>query len=111
MQPVVIGDVLWEPTPAVIEHSRLRRFMDRHGVADLTELTRRSTDDPEWFWAAVLEDLGLRFRRPYDRVADLSDGVEWARWFVGARMNVLDSCLDRWLEGPLADKPAVVWEG
>jgi acetyl-CoA synthetase len=111
MRPVVIGDVLWEPTPDVIERSRLRRFMDRHGIADQAELARRSTEDIEWFWAAVVEDLGIRFRRPYDRVLDLGGGVEWARWFRGGEMNIVDSCLDRWLEGPTADASALVWEG
>src|SRR5262249_24761881 len=41
----------------------------------------------------------------------LDGGIEWARWWPGARMNIVDSCLDRWLDGPAADKPAVVWEG
>jgi acetyl-CoA synthetase len=112
MQPVVIGDVLWEPSPEVVRRSRLRRFMDAHGIADLAELQRRSTADVEWFWGAVADDLGLRFRRPYDRVVDLTDGIQWPRWWAGGRMNVVDSCLDRWLESPAhADKPAVIWEG
>jgi acetyl-CoA synthetase len=111
MQPVVIGDVIWEPTPDVIERSRLRRFMDRHGIADVPELLRRSTEDLEWFWDAVVQDLGIRFDRPYDRVVDLSDGIEWARWFPGGRMNIVASCLDRWLDTPAADKAAIVWEG
>ena len=111
MQPVVIGDVLWEPTPEVIEHSRLKRFMDRHGMGDVQELHRRSITDLEWFWDATVKDLGIRFHEPYQRVVDLSDGIEWARWFPGARMNIVTSCLDRWLDGPSAEKPAVVWEG
>jgi len=111
MQPVVIGDVLWEPTPEVIEHSRLKRFMDRHGLGDVEELHRRSTTDLDWFWDATVKDLGIRFHEPYQRVVDLSDGIEWARWFPGARMNIVASCLDRWLDGASAGKPAVVWEG
>jgi len=111
MQPVVIGDVLWEPTPEVVRHSRLRRFMDAHGIRDLAELQRRSTEDLEWFWSAVAGDIGLRFRRPYDRVVDLSDGIQWPKWWPGGRMNIVDSCLDRWLEGPAATRPAVIWEG
>jgi acetyl-CoA synthetase len=111
MEPVVIGDVLWEPTPEVVERSRLRRFMDAHGLPDLEALQRRSTDDVEWFWDAVVRDLGIRFDRPYDRVVDLSGGIEWPRWFPGGRMNIAVSCLDRWLDGPTADRPAVVWEG
>ena len=33
MQPVVIGDVIWEPSDEVIAKSRLKRFMDRHDIA------------------------------------------------------------------------------
>ena len=111
MQPVVIGDVLWEPSPEVVRRSRLRRFMDAHGIVDLAELQRRSTEDLDWFWDAVAKDLGLVFRQPYDRVVDLDDGVEWARWWRGGRMNIVDSCLDRWLDGPAANRLAIVWEG
>jgi acetyl-CoA synthetase len=110
MQPVVIGDVLWEPTPEVVRHSRLRRFMDVHGIAGLDELQRRSTEDLEWFWDAVAKDLGLVFDTPYEQVVDLTDGVEWARWWLGGRMNITRSCLDRWLDAG-ADKPAILWEG
>ncbi|HKF17685.1 MAG TPA: AMP-binding protein [Candidatus Dormibacteraeota bacterium] len=111
MQPVVIGDVLWEPTQDVIERSRLKRFMDGHGIDDVQELLQRSTSDLEWFWDATVKDLGIRFHHPYQSVVDLSDGIEWARWFRGAQMNIVASCLDRWLEGQAADKPAVIWEG
>src|SRR5260370_1283653 len=33
MQPVVIGDVIWEPSPAVIAKSRLKRVMGQPGLA------------------------------------------------------------------------------
>ncbi len=111
MQPVVIGDVLWEPTQEVIDRSRLKRFMDRQGIRDVPELLHRSTTDLEWFWDATVKDLGIRFHQPYRSVVDIRDGIEWARWFPGARMNIVSSCLDRWLDGPAADKPAVIWEG
>ena len=111
MQPIAIGNVIWEPTPEVIERSRLRRFMDQHGIAAWEDLLERSTSDPEWFWDAVVRDLDVRFRRPYDRVLDLSQGVQWARWFPGGEMNIADSCLDKWLEGPSAERSAIVWEG
>src|SRR5581483_7076567 len=111
MQPVVIGDVVWEPTPEVIERSRLKRFMDRHGVASYRELVERSGQDYEWFWDAAVHDLGIHFYKPYDRVVDVSDGVEWARWWVGGRMNIVATCLDRHLEHGLGEKTALIWEG
>ena len=111
MQPIAIGDVMWEPSAEVIERSRLDRFRRRHGLASLAQLQERSVKDSEWYWAALVQDLGLRFDSPYAQVLDLSDGVEWARWFSGARLNIVGSCLNRWLEGPAADRPALIWEG
>src|SRR5437660_707662 len=87
MQPVVIGDVTWEPTPEIIERSRLTRFMKRHGIAGLAQLQERSIADPEWFWDAVVHDLGIRWYRAYDRVLDLSEGVWGAHWLGAARLT------------------------
>jgi acetyl-CoA synthetase len=109
--PVVIGDVVWEPTPEVVRMSRLRRFMDEHGIPDFTALLERSNNDIEWFWDAVVKDLGIEFQWPYDRVLDTSDGVEWSRWFPGGRLNIAVSCLDRHLHGVSSNKQALVWEG
>ncbi len=113
MQPVVIGEVVWEPSPEVIERARLTRFMRRHGIADHDQLLQRSIEDPDWFWAALIEDLGVRFSKPYDKVLDLSAGPEWPRWFAGGELNIVETCLDQWLSGELAqpDKIALVWEG
>ncbi|MDQ6691502.1 MAG: AMP-binding protein [Candidatus Dormibacteraeota bacterium] len=113
MQPVVIGDVVWEPTPEVVERARLTQFMKRHGIDGFDALLRRSIDEPEWFWDALITDLGVRFSHPYDRVLDTSAGPEWPKWFTGGRINIVDTCLDRWLKGAEAqpDKLALIWEG
>src|SRR5207302_7883002 len=86
MQPVVIGDVVWTPSPEVIERARLTRFMARHGIGDFDQLLKRSVDDPEWFWDAVIHDLGVSFYRHYDRVLDESEGPEWPKWFGGGKL-------------------------
>src|SRR5437870_10620560 len=111
MQPVVIGDVIWEPSPEVIARSRLKRFMDRHGIETFDELLRRADDDIEWFWDAAVKDLDVAFYRDYDKVVDLSQGKAWARWWIGARMNIVASCLDRHRDGEFGDKTAIIWEG
>jgi acetyl-CoA synthetase len=111
MQPVVIGDVMWEPSPEVVERSRLKQFMKRHGIDTFEELLKRADDDIEWFWDAAIRDIDVAFYRRYDKVVDLSRGKPWARWWVGGRMNIIESCLDRHREGELRDKNAIVWEG
>ena len=113
MQPVVIGDVVWEPTPEVTERARLTRFMERHRIAGLDELQRRSIEEPDWFWDALVHDLGISFYRRYDQVLDESQGPEWPRWFGGGKINIVQTCLDNWVSGPRAqpDKVALIWEG
>ena len=111
MQPVVIGDVMWEPSPEVISKSRLKRFMDEHGIATFAELLKRADDDIEWFWDAAIRDVDIAFYRHYDKVVDLSEGKPWARWWIGGRMNIVQSCLDRHRGTKSHDKLAIIWEG
>lgn len=86
--------------------------MAEHGVTDFDELVRRSIAEPEWFWDAIVRFLGIEFAVPYDRVLDSSDGIEWTKWFVGGRLNIAVTCVDRHADDPARrDQPAVVWEG
>ena len=46
--------------------------------------------------------LGLAFTTPYDRGArHVADGIAWATWFTGGRLNLADD-----LRRPWADDPA-----
>jgi acetyl-CoA synthetase len=93
-----VAEVVWQPSPEVLERANVVRLMRRHGLADYGELLRRSQDDPEWFWAAAVEDMGIEFSRPWDAVSDLSRGPEWATWFVGGKLNIASNCAHRWAE-------------
>jgi acetyl-CoA synthetase len=103
-------DVVWRPVPELAAQTNVGRFMAAHEVAGFDELLARSVADPEWFWDAVVEFLGLPFVEPYKAVLDTSDGIPWATWFVGGRLNVAAACVDRWAE-TTPDAMAVVWEG
>jgi acetyl-CoA synthetase len=104
-------EVIWRPTPEVIERARITRLMRSLGVRTLADLQQRSIADPEWYWTGVVKDLRLRWLTPYTRVLDDSRGPAWPRWFPGGRINFSDNCLDRNLDAGRAGKPAIVWEG
>jgi len=86
------------------------RLARRLGFDDYWELVRFSAEEPERFWPAAIEDLGLEFSRAWDQVCDLSRGPEWATWFVGGRLNLAWNCVHRWARGERADAPAAVWQ-
>jgi acetyl-CoA synthetase len=87
---------IWEPDEVTLERANVARLMRKHGIDDYWELVRRSQEDPEWFWPAAIEDMGLEFSRPWDHVMDLSRGPEWATWFVGGKVNIAWNCVHRW---------------
>ncbi|MBI2188059.1 MAG: AMP-binding protein [Acidobacteria bacterium] len=105
------GEIAWRPTPEYRDRSRLAAFIARHHLKGLDDLQRRSVEDLEWFWRAVLDDLGIEFYEPYRQIVDLSRGMAWPRWCVGGRLNIVHNCLDKWIGTPVADKAAVRWEG
>jgi acetyl-CoA synthetase len=91
---------VWTPTREQIEQANVSRLRRKLGCADYHELHRVSVDDPERFWPAVVEDLEIEFAAPWSMVLDESDGVEWAKWFVGGRLNIAWNCVHKWRDLP-----------
>jgi acetyl-CoA synthetase len=102
---------VWRPSPAQVDHANVTRLMRAEGVADITELRRRSVADPAWFWDAVVRDLDIPFSTPYSGVFDDSRGIAWTTWFTGGRVNIATACLGRWRDDHVrADDAALVAE-
>lgn len=101
----------WTPDDATKQRSRLLAALQRWGHPSLVDMHCSSIEDPDRFWAAVVDDLDVEFARPYDVVCDASDGKPFPRWFVGGTINAADLCSRRHAAGPLANKTAVVYEG
>lgn len=89
---VTEGEVLWEPSPAFRESTRLWAFMqwlrDRRGLAfdDYQALWQWSIDDLPAFWGAVWEFFDIQADGDPSRVLAAS-GMPGARWFPDVRLN------------------------
>jgi acetyl-CoA synthetase len=105
-----MAEVAWHPSPEYVENANVTRFMRRHGIGSIDEFRRRSVEDMEWFWDAVVADMGVEFTTPYERVLDSSGGIAWSKWFVGGHVNLTHNCVDRHASGDRADRVAIVSE-
>ena len=97
--------------------------MRQHGIKDFDELMSRSTTDVAWFTDAVLKYLDIQFYEPYSKVVDLSEGIQFPKWCVDGKMNIVHNCIDKYVaaETPrhgekkeslsLRYSVAVLWEG
>ena len=104
-------DIAWRPTPEYLSRSRLAAFIRKHGLSSFEELLARAAEDPEWFWGAAVDDIGIEFYTPYSQVMDTSRGWEWTTWFKGSQYNYVHDALDKHAAGPERDRAAIIYEG
>ena len=71
------------------------------------EIYDSAAADPHAFW--VSEAQKLTWKSPWTQVCDDSEAPIY-RWFVGGKLNVTESCLDRHVE-TTPDRVAFHWEG
>ncbi|MEY5145387.1 MAG: hypothetical protein RL745_756 [Actinomycetota bacterium] len=84
-------------------------------AADLAEQANVKADayetadgDPLAFWDAQAQRL--HWQQPWTQVLDWND-APFARWFIGGRLNVTQSCLDRHVDAGDGDRVALYFEG
>ncbi|MCZ6783108.1 MAG: acetate--CoA ligase [Proteobacteria bacterium] len=95
---------VFKPSP---EFSRQANW-NRKTVAEYRKL---GSTNPTRFWAKMAKEHVSWFT-PWKKVLDWKP--PFAKWFVGAKLNVSYNCLDRHLEGENAwrrNKAAIIWEG
>ncbi|HEY8086527.1 MAG TPA: acetate--CoA ligase, partial [Polyangiaceae bacterium] len=89
------------PPSSFVGHARLASH------AAYTSMYRQSIDEPDVFWREQAADLV--WRQPWTTFSEWS--LPKAKFFVGARLNVSESCLDRHIKTAHRNKAAIVWEG
>ena len=90
---------LWTPSPQMIEHANMSRFLEhvrKHGwpeVKNYPELYRWSVDHPEHFWPQVWSFCGIQASRQWNQAVVEGNKMPGARWFSGARLNFAENLL------------------
>jgi acetyl-CoA synthetase len=105
-----MSDIVWKPTNEYIEKANITRFMRKHNIKDYDELVKKSTDDIAWFWDEVIKDLNIEWYKPYTKVYDDSKGIQWTKWFVDGKINIIHNVLDRHAKSDRKNNTVIIWE-
>ncbi|HEY5778297.1 MAG TPA: acetate--CoA ligase [Terrimicrobiaceae bacterium] len=97
----LVENRVFKPSKEFVKSARANSF------AEYRKLYAESIKSPEKFWAKQAGDL--LWRKKWSKVLDWRP--PFAKWFVGAKLNVSENCLDRHLSGPRRNKAAIIWEG
>jgi len=92
--------IVWTPDPEVAAQTNVARLMAQAGCADINEMRSWAVEDLARYWDLVVEDLDIRFTRPYSQTLNDSRGIEWTTWFEDGRINLTTACVDRWRDDP-----------
>ncbi|HEX4957911.1 MAG TPA: acetate--CoA ligase [Lacibacter sp.] len=68
---------------------------------------KKSEENPEEFW----DDVASHFvwRKKWEKTLDWNFIEPHVRWFLGGKLNITESCIDRHLPA-MGEKPAFIWE-
>ena len=94
-------DRRFPPSSEFSAHARIRSH------AEYTSRHAASLEDPATFWREETQDLV--FRETWKTFSEWE--LPHAKFFVGAKLNVSESCLDRHLATSARNRAAIVFEG
>ncbi|HEY9691792.1 MAG TPA: AMP-binding protein [Oculatellaceae cyanobacterium] len=82
----------WFPSDEQIQSSNIAALMQQLRINSYRELHYWSVQNRAHFWKLMIEKKSIYFRRKYTEIVNLSEGVESAKWLVGASFNIAESC-------------------
>jgi acetyl-CoA synthetase len=91
-----MSDFEFVPTEKQIQESNIYKFMQKHHISTIDELSEKSKNNLEWFWKSVEEDVGIIWDSPYSKVLDTSKGIAWSKWFTDGKTNIYKSSVEKY---------------
>lgn len=95
----------WFPSKDQIQSTNLAHAMRALNLNSYEDLYAWSVQHRPDFWEFMIQRLGIRFKREFSSVVDLSNGVTLPHWLVDAQLNIAESCFN----AP-DDAPAIVFQ-
>lgn len=85
----------WYPEEKVLKNSNIYQMMLENNIDNYIDFWKWSVREKEAFWAQTLDKLHICFHRKYNKLLDVTAGVEHASWLKGAQLNIADSCFQQ----------------
>ncbi|MEO9570527.1 MAG: AMP-binding protein [Polaribacter sp.] len=82
----------WRPTEEIINNSNIGKMMHKHSFTNFNDFWKWTVTNKTEFWAETIQDLNIIQSEKYYQILNIENGVENAKWLVGAKLNIVDSC-------------------
>jgi len=98
---------VFKPKEEFVKQTNVKQWMDKHNIKNLDELHKKA-ENLKWFWEEISKDL-VEWYKPYKEVLEWD--APWAKWFVGAKYNIVHDALDKHANSWRKNKVAFIFEG
>lgn len=98
---------IFYPPEDVVKKSNVKKWMDKHGIKTYEELLERAKD-VEWFWGEVAKEV-VEWYEPPKKILEWDE--PYAKWFVGAKYNIVHDAVDKHVKSWRKNKVAYIFEG
>jgi acetyl-CoA synthetase len=98
---------IFYPPKEIVENSNVKKWMRKYGIETYDELLERAKDI-EWFWGEVAKEV-VEWYEPPKKVLEWNE--PYAKWFVGAKYNIVHDALDKHVRSWRKNKVAYIFEG
>lgn len=78
-------------------------------LEEYERLYKWSVKDPEGFWSNIAEE-NIVWQKRWGKVLEYDFSMPFVRWFIGGKLNASFNCLDRFINTPLKNRAAIIWE-
>ncbi|MFH1663767.1 MAG: acetate--CoA ligase [archaeon] len=95
---------VFKPSKELVENSNVMQWMKKNKIKNYDELLEKA-GKTEWFWKEAAKEI-VEWKKPYKKVLEWKNN--YAKWFVGAKYNIVFDALDRHKD---KEKTAFIWEG
>ena len=79
------------PSHPSAPETNVGKMMKDKNFTEYNDFYDWSVASPEEFWDAAIKEVGVTFDKPYDRVFELSKGVQHVEYLPGAMLNIATS--------------------
>ncbi len=83
---------IWKPSKKEINNTHIYQMMQRHQIDNYHDFWKWSVNSKEQFLYETIQNLGIVFQKRFNKIYDLSNGVEQPKWLPNATLNIVDSC-------------------
>lgn len=91
---------VWYPSDFQINTTHIAEFMQELQLASYLEFHGWSVQHRAEFWDRMIQRLGIQFHQKPTQIFDLTQGVEFPQWLLGAQLNIVESCFQEPLDAP-----------